>query len=293
MAPRQRMDDMNKPETPETPQHRGRPDSKAGPIALFLQVLRFYSRLPVPPLGFEPAPHARPDLRRGFWAVPLVGAVIGAIGAGAGGLAYLAGLSTAVAAALAVAAQVIAAGAFHEDGLADCCDGFWGGATPERRREIMKDSRIGTYGASALALALALRILALTELFRLIGPGAILVLVAVGALSRPLALLPVAVIAPAPGPGMAAETPMPGGLALVLGCGIGFALFAGLAMQAGLSAGIGPAILAALALVALVARLAEKKIGGHTGDVLGAGQQLAEIGLLLALSAAANWQGPL
>lgn len=266
--------------------------AKSGPISLFLQVLRFYSRLPAPAFRFEPAPHARPDFRRGYWAIPLVGAIIGALGAAAGGLAYLAGLSTAVAAALAIAMQVIATGAFHEDGLADCCDGLWGGATPERRREIMKDSRVGTFGASGLVLGFAIRILALAEIFRLVGPGAIIVLIGIGAISRPMALLPTLVIAPAPGPGLGAETPMPGTWRTLLAVAIGAAILVPLANATSLAAGLVPGLVAALVALALAARIADRKIGGHTGDVLGASQQLAEMALLLALSAAANWQGP-
>jgi adenosylcobinamide-GDP ribazoletransferase len=265
---------------------------RTGSFGLFLQVLRFYSRLPVPALAFEPEPHALPDFARAAWAIPLAGAIIGACGAAAGGFAYLLGLSTAVGAALTVAVLVAVTGAFHEDGLADCFDGFWGGATPERRREIMRDSRLGTFGVAGLALALALRVLALTELFRLIGPLSILAVIGIAAASRPLALLPVLFGPPAPGPGLGAATPMPGPGPLILAILIGGGILVAAIAPLGLLPGLGAAMVAVLLALGLVTRLAETKIGGHSGDVLGAAQQVTEIVLLLGLSAAANWQGP-
>jgi adenosylcobinamide-GDP ribazoletransferase len=267
--------------------------ARPGAIAAFLKVLRFYSRLPVPVFRFESDAHAMPDFARATWAIPIVGAVIGACGAGAGALAYFLGLSTAVAATLTIAMLIIVTGAFHEDGLADCCDGFWGGADPERRREIMKDSRVGTFGAAALVISIGLRILALTELFRLVGPLAVIVVIGVSAASRPLALMPTQVIPPAPGPGMGASTPMPGLVALLIAIALGLAILAGVTYPLGLLPGLGVSLVAAGMALFIVIRLAEAKIGGQTGDVLGAAQQLVEIALLTGLSAAANWQGPL
>lgn len=270
----------------------GQQPARTGHFSALLQVLRFYSRLPVPAFRAEQDAHALPDFARAAWAIPVAGAVIGTCGAAAGGLAYLAGLSTAVAATLTIATLVIATGAFHEDGLADCCDGFWGGADPERRREIMKDSRVGTFGAAALVISIGLRILALTELFRLIGPASVIIVIGIGAASRPLALLPTLFIPPAPGPGLGASAPLPGRRALLGAIAIGLCALAGASLPLGLLAGLPASLIAALVAIVIVTRLAETKIGGQTGDVLGAAQQLVEIALLTGLSAAANWQGP-
>ena len=264
----------------------------AGFLADFAKVLRFYSRLPMPVLASEADPHGMPDFSRAIWAVPLAGAVIGGCGALVGLLTYLAGVSTYLSATLTIATLVSVTGAFHEDGLADSCDGLWGGATRERRLEIMKDSRIGTFGAAGLALALALRILTLAELFRLVGPLALPLVIGIAALSRPLALVPVLVLPPAADTGLAASVPMPGAGGVGIALGLGLGLLALACYPVDLLPGLA-VTLAVLAVVLLVAiRLARAKIGGHTGDILGACQQLAEITLLIGLSAAANWHGP-
>ena len=92
---------------------------------------------------------------------PLVGAILGAVAAGALFAAAALGLPPPLSAPLAITALIALTGALHEDGLADCADGFGGGATSARKLEIMKDSRIGAFGALALAIALYLRIVAL------------------------------------------------------------------------------------------------------------------------------------
>lgn len=258
----------------------------------FAKMLRFYSRLPMPLLAFETDPHGLPDFARAVWAVPVAGAVIGGTGALLGFAAYLAGLSTLITAALSIAALVIITGAFHEDGLADSCDGLWGGATRERRLEIMKDSRVGTFGAAGLALSLALRIFALAELFRLVGPMAFLLVIGIGAASRSLALLPTLFLPPAAGTGLAASVPMPGVRGLMLAILIGLALLAGAAYPVDLLPGLAVSLAVLVVVLMIAIRIARQKIGGHTGDILGACQQLGEITLLIGLSAAANWHGP-
>ena len=115
-----------------------------------------------PALSATPAPAAPLDIDRIAWAAPVAGAVVGLIGALVLALTALLGLPLLLRAGLATAALVAATGALHEDGLADVADGFGGGATRERKLEIMRDSRIGAYGAIALALALILRVGALT-----------------------------------------------------------------------------------------------------------------------------------
>lgn len=284
---------MHEPMSTETPPHEPETTGPATHLAGdFLKVMRFYSRLPAPRFAFESEPHALPDFSRAAWAIPLVGTIIGAVGAGIGLLAYLAGLSTLIAAVLTVATLVVVTGAFHEDGLADTCDGLWGGATPERRLEIMKDSRIGTFGAAGLTLSLALRVFALTEMFRLIGPYALLLVIGVAAASRPLALIPVLILPPARSEGLAAGVPLPGPATLAVSIGLGLAILAASAWRNDMLAPTATGLIALIGVMAALVRIADRKIGGHTGDILGAAQQAAEITLLMTFSAALNWSGP-
>ena len=170
-------------------------------------------------------------------------------------------------AAVAVAAGLLITGAFHEDGLGDTADAFGGGTTVERRLEIMKDSRVGSYGVLALGIVLLARWAALTAL---LGAGQWGAIVAAAAMSRaPMALL-MAALPNARGSGLAAShgAPSPGvavqavAVALLLGW-----LCAGAAVL--------PMALAMAVAAGLVALVARAKIGGQTGDVLGAAQQMA------------------
>ena len=247
--------------------------------------LRFYSRVPVPHLPGEPEVPGLPDFR----TVPRMLPVAGLILALPSALFLLAGwrigLGPFVAATLAVAVGVLMTGALHEDGLADVADGFGGGATPERRLEIMRDSRIGAYGGVALVLALALRIGALATLLDRTGAAASVALVLAAVLSRVAALAPMVLLRPARPGGLSASVGRPSGATTGLAAGSGLAL-ALLALPfgvplAGLAAMIVLALLAALATT----RLAHAKVGGQTGDVVGACQQVSEIAALLALLA--------
>jgi adenosylcobinamide-GDP ribazoletransferase len=249
--------------------------------------LRFYSRLPTPPLPWEGDPHAPPDFAVTPRALPLAGAVIGATGAVALGLAHLLGFGPALSAALAVVAIVIATGAFHEDGLADTADGFWGGHDRERRLEIMRDSRIGSYGAAALGLSLLLRILALATIIERAGAlPAAMTLVAIAALSRTGALNVMIALEPArtTGASHAVGRPLPRTVATAWGLCAALSLVLGLIGDlplGGMALAFGAAALAAWGMTAL----ARAKLGGYTGDVVGATQQAVEIAALLALLA--------
>jgi adenosylcobinamide-GDP ribazoletransferase len=257
-----------------------------------LQALRFYSRLPVPVLPFEANPHHLPDFARIGWAVPIAGFVIGAAAALVAALALWVQLSPWIAAILAIATGVIITGCFHEDGLADSCDGLWGGVTPERRLDIMKDSRIGSYGAAALGLSLMLRAAAMAELFRLMGPAGAWLLPGIAAVSRSAALVPTLLIPPARTGGLAAAAPMPGWKALFIALAIGLCGLALGLFQVDLLVGVfvgGLALVPAL-LVAIFTM--KRKVGGYTGDLLGATQQLAEMALLMAIAASAAARGP-
>ena len=243
--------------------------------------LRFYTRLDwgdqqaVELAGFAEA------LR----ALPLAGAAIGAIGAFALALSWASGLSPLVAATLGVAALVLVTGGLHEDGLADVADGFGGGATREHKLEIMRDSRVGAYGGLALGLSLLLRVFALAAVAERSTMLAGAAMIATGALSRTAGLTPLLVLAPARPEGSGAAMPRPSSSALSQALGFAALLSLAPALFGATPGHIVVADLAAGLAAVLVARLADRQIGGHTGDVLGAAQQAAEIAALLALSA--------
>jgi adenosylcobinamide-GDP ribazoletransferase len=248
--------------------------------------LRFYSRLPVPRLPGEADAHAMPDFGRAIRMLPLAGAIIACLAALVLALALGLSLPVPVASALALASLVLTTGAFHEDGLADTADGFGGGATIARKLEIMRDSRIGSYGAAALVLALLLRWSALTALAaRGIAPAAA-AMIAVAAVSRTAGTLPLALLPPARVDGVAYAAarprPLPCGFAWCLCAALSFAPYAA-GIQA-LPAAAAPVVAVAAALA--VTALARRQIGGQTGDVAGAAQQCAEIAGLCALCAA-------
>lgn len=218
-------------------------------------------RGPVPPLGAA------------AWAFPLAGLLVGLIAGAVMWAALALGLSPPEAAGLALGAQVMATGALHEDGLADICDGFWGGATRERRLQIMRDSRIGSYGTVGLILTLGLRWLGLAALAE---TQAVAAVVAVAMASR---LAPVALMAWLPAAradGLGAQ-----GQGVGRGSVLVAALLGGMPMLL-LPQGVTALVVAVLA-VAVLALIARRKVGGQTGDVLGTGQQVAEIALLLTL----------
>ena len=234
-----------------------------------LTAIALLSRLPV-----------RADFARGAsaaWAYPLAGAVVAALAAAPTALALAVGVPPMLSALIWTAAGIILTGAMHEDGLADCADGFWGGWEPARRLDIMKDSHIGAYGVIALCLSLAARWLAVGILLQ--GPAWIAPLLAVALLSR--ATMP-ALMAALPHSRDSGLSHAQGRASPVTAM-----LAAGLAVLGAFAAtglpGLGLAILAAFCALGMV-RLARAKIGGQTGDVLGATQQVTEIVLLIALT---------
>ncbi len=253
-------------------------------------MVRFYSRLPMPQLSFVTDAHAPPDFRRAPRMLPLAGLLIGLPGALALALGASLGLPPLVAAVLAVAVAALATGAFHEDGLADTFDGLGGGWTPERRLEIMRDSRIGSYGGTALMLALIARVACLAALVErgglAAGVGAML---AAAVLSRPIALLPLALLPPARPDGASALVGRPSRTITALS--IVFALLIAIALAVFARtpvSGVVSGLALALAATWLLTRWSARAIGGQTGDVAGACQQLAEIaiyvGILMVLS---------
>ncbi len=215
---------------------------------------------------------------------PLVGLLVGALAAAAYGIASALGLAALPAAVLAVAAAMLATGGLHEDGLADFADAQ-GGRDVEARLRIMRDSRLGSFGAASLILALLLRVSLLASLA---APGLVApALLAAGALSR--APLPAAMTFwPAARPdGLAAGAgrPHPGQALATLGV----ALLASLGLLPPAAAAL--SVAAAFAAAWLIGAAAQRQLGGITGDVLGAGQQAAEIAVLLVLAALAGAAG--
>ena len=235
----------------------------------------FLTRLP---LGPERAGAER-SLAGAARAFPIVGAAVG-LAAGAGLLAasWL-GLHPLASALVALAVAALVTGALHEDGLADVADGFGGGRTRAAKLKIMRDSRIGAYGVLALVFSVGLRAAALAGLP---GPGsAILALMATGAASR--AVLPMVMhrLEPARRDGLAVGAGRPPREDAFTAALLGAAL---VLLFLGPAAGAATAI-AAAAAAALMAAQARRQVGGSTGDVLGAVQQVAETAALLAAAA--------
>lgn len=228
-----------------------------------------------------PLPNHRSSGARSAWGWPLVGAALGAIAALVASGALWIGITPGVTAVLVLAALALLTGGLHEDGLSDTADGFFGGWTRERRLEIMKDSRVGSYGVLALLLVTLARWSALTAL--LVHGGYWEALVVVGALSRAPMGLMMALLPNARGAGLSHATGRPSGRVALVGAALALAIALSLS-------GPGVLILALNALVAtmLVAMIALRRIGGQTGDVLGATQQLVELALLATLSAWAD-----
>ena len=211
------------------------------------------------------------------WAWPVVGAVLGGI-AGLAALVVMAlGLPAPLAAGLCLGLMTMMTGAMHEDGLSDTVDGLWGGRTRERRLEIMKDSHIGSYGVIARILSLGLRWLALSTLFA--AGLALPVLIAAGALSRAAMPALMHALPPARDGGLSRSVGRVPFDTAVLAAAVATVLAL---LALGLVAL--PLVLAVTAAAWGIGALARAKIGGQTGDILGAAQQMAEVSLLLVLA---------
>ncbi|MGM9489101.1 adenosylcobinamide-GDP ribazoletransferase [Ideonella sp. YS5] len=253
-------------------------------LRLGFVALQFLTRVPSPRwVGFEPE-----WLNASARHFPLVGALVGAVGA-----AVLLSASMlwppVVAALLALAATVSITGAFHEDGLADTLDALGGTVPRERALAIMKDSRIGSYGAVALIVVLGTRVALMASLCAGPWPLVVAAMVLSHALGRAgavtlMALLPYAgdaehakakPLATAIGP-VEWTTALAWGFGLVaVGAGVG-----------AFSPGRALAVLVLAASVPLLMRhWLRRRLGGYTGDTLGAAEQFTEVAALLALCA--------
>ena len=249
-------------------------DARRGPFDEFIIATAVLTRLPV----------GSPQIADGAiaasgWAFPLVGAGVGALAALAFWLTQVLGLGSTSAGLLTVAVALAITGAFHEDGLADTADGFGGGRTRDAKLAIMRDSRHGTFGIVAIVLSIGLRAAALGAMGEPLHAG--LALIAAHAFSRGVLPLPMLLLSPARVDGLGAAAGRPSRAVALGAAGIGAAIAVAV---------MGPAPgLVALALaggaVALAAVLAQRQIGGYTGDVLGFFQQIGEIVMLLAAAA--------
>lgn len=232
------------------------------------------SRLPV---GIIPPPV--PSVSSARWAFPLVGVLVGGLVALSHSGMEALGLPPFVCGFAAIAVGLLVTGAIHEDGLADCADGFWGGTDRERKLEIMRDSRIGAFGTLALIVSFVLRGAAIASL---VAP--VLPIVCVAVLSRYAMVLGLEFMPRARSDGLGASAS--DGPSHLLSTSP-FALAAvGILVLA-----FGPAALWAAGAILLAGLiwtgLAIRHIGGQTGDVLGGLQQVSEIAGIVALSALA------
>ncbi|QBI21393.1 adenosylcobinamide-GDP ribazoletransferase [Egibacter rhizosphaerae] len=239
-------------------------------VRLTAVAFQFLTRLPVPAVPVGPG-----DLRRAMGAFPLVGVAVAAIG-----VAVRMGGETVwgpfVGTVLGMLAMVLATGAFHEDGLADTADGLWGGWTPEQRLEIMRDSRLGTYGTVALVGVLLVKIALLAGLDWMGFARAVLA----GAVLGRASTLVAAAWLPAAGASSAGDV---AGRAT----GRGALAAAVLALLAAFAGGgrWAPALLAVgVAVTWLGGRLLRARLGGITGDGLGAINLLVDVAVIAAVA---------
>ncbi|TMK20414.1 MAG: adenosylcobinamide-GDP ribazoletransferase [Actinobacteria bacterium] len=228
-----------------------------------------------------------PETEKAIPWLPVVGALVGAGVA----LIYIAlrdATTPLAAAAVAIGAGALVTGGFHEDGLADTADAFGADVSRERRLAILKDPHHGTFGVLALVVSVAARIAGVSALDRW---GALAALPAAHALSRAASALQLWLLPAATPTGLGATYSKPVGRRSGLAAG-GFGVVAGVALLGGWSI---PAAAIAILVASAMGWLSLRKIGGITGDVLGATQQLVELGvLLLCVSAGSHvpwWRG--
>ncbi len=252
------------------------------PVAELLVALRFLTRLPVPFVRTLDAP----PLDAAMTMFPLAGAIIGALTGTVLILAGFAGLPELLTASLAIAVGLIITGALHEDGLSDMVDGFGGGHTREQRLDIMRDSRIGAYGALALGLLLMARASLYMSFLELPPWGAIILIASAAAFSRALMVDLLWATRPARADGLSVLAGRPTRARTLVALAVG-GIGAGLGGAFVLAPAAGTVALIAAGLsLATVRALAMRKVGGQTGDVCGAAQVLSELAMLAVYGAA-------
>lgn len=235
----------------------------------------FLTRVPL-----APDPSTTPTMSAAVPWFPAVGFLLGLAQAAAyAGLQLI--LPATLAAALAVTALALVTGAFHHDGLADMADAFGGGWTVDQRLEILKDSRLGTYGVTALTLALLIEVTALSSLTAWTGAAAV---ICAHTISRAASSTAMLVGTPAKASGLGVDY-----LAALPRAKVGFSLLGAIGV-AGVATGVWAAasMVAAAVATAMTVALATRKIGGISGDVLGAIQQLSKLAVLVTIVAVAT-----
>src|SRR5215813_13872070 len=258
-----------------------RSDGWASSLAADIKAsILFCTRVPVR----HSAPIERGDVARASWALPVAGAVVGGAGALAYTMASAIRFPATLSAALALVATLLVTGCLHEDGLADTADGLGGGRDRARKLEIMRDSRLGTYGACALMMSLILRWAALAAIASPMAVASALIAAHVAA----RAALPVFMhfVPPARVDGLSAQAGQPALRSAAVAVGLGILTLAAALGLAAMMVGLVLATCAGL----LMAWLSMRQIGGQTGDVLGALEQIIEIVILLtALAVSGRW----
>lgn len=251
-------------------------------IADTARAVSFLSRLPVPDRFFDHRETVVADSARAYGIAGVVVAIPASLTLY---VLLVLGLQPLLACALAVTCLVVTTGALHEDGLADCADGFWGGRDRDAILVIMKDSTIGAYGALALVLIMVLRVSGLAAIAA--GSSAFataLALLAVAAASRAGMVWHWHTLPAAKADGVAASAGRPDGDSMV------FAVLSacGLVVVLGPASGGIAGVVTLLVLSAIVctgfSSIARNKIGGHTGDTIGATQLVCEVAALLGLA---------
>lgn len=243
--------------------------ARLGPLYPLAVALQFFTRIPMP-RALNPG---RADLARATAWVPVVGVLVGGAMALFGAALTAASVPLGLRAVLVVAFGVLLTGAFHEDGLADSCDGLVGGLSRQDKLRIMHDSRIGSYGTVGLILAFSWRIAALIAIPPSLWPSALIVAHVLGrASSVPLILwLPYAQVEGKSKPMLEGIEPGPLKASLLI-----TALLVPI-----VSFSAGPALLLGALIVAWAGRGLQRTLGGITGDTLGAVNLLVELGTLL------------
>jgi len=229
------------------------------------------SRLPV---GWVGQTHSDDAFARSVWAYPIVGATIGTIGAAVYVLSAGIGLPPSLAAICTLTGTTLATGALHEDALADMVDGFGGGRSRARKLEIMRDSRVGSFGVLALILSTAVRATAVASIAM---PGKVaMALIAAAIVGRGAMIVPILVLTAARVDGLAAGLGARATARALVGLVLTGAAPFLLLPPAAATGATACAIVAAFCLSAI----AWRQIGGYTGDVLGAIEVVAECVML-------------
>lgn len=240
----------------------------------------FLTRLPVG----DPGAVVHGSLARSAAYFPIVGLIVGVIGGTVLWTAIAVGLPGGLSAGLALGTTVLLTGALHEDGLADTADGLGLAREPARALEIMHDSRIGTFGVLALIFSIGLRwsaVAVLASRSPILGAVALTSCAAMSRAYLPVIMATLPTVRP---DGLARSAGRPSAKSVIVGLAFGFAVNGVLVMLSPLIVMVASIVVSAV-LVFLFASFVRSRLGGHTGDILGAAQQVGEISVLLTIAA--------